>query len=161
MAGLFKKSLLHEQKMQKPLEITNFPFASRLKIQVCSFLTASIDLENWMKSLGKQRYIYTFFFLIKIATTPIWPSGVLDYSNNNDNWTITPLRHISLIPKYLFFFKSRQKICFPRFLAFLHLYWDTFLWFHGSFFFFTSINYNEEKTSHSKKKILKIQNRHD
>ena len=35
-----QKSLLHEQKLQKPLEIPIFQFASRLKIQVDSFLTA-------------------------------------------------------------------------------------------------------------------------
>ena len=40
MDGLFKKSLLHEQKVQKPLEIPTFQFPSRFKIQVDSFLTA-------------------------------------------------------------------------------------------------------------------------
>ena len=41
-----RKSLLHEQKLQKPLEISNFQFASRLKIQVDSFVAASTVLEN-------------------------------------------------------------------------------------------------------------------
>ena len=36
----------------------------------------------------------------------MWPSGVLDFSNKNDNWTITPLSHISLIPQYGFFITS-------------------------------------------------------
>ena len=41
-----KKSLLHEQKLQKPLEIPIFQFASRFNIQVDSFLTAFTVLEN-------------------------------------------------------------------------------------------------------------------
>ena len=41
-----QKSLLHEQKLQKPLEIPIFQFASRLKIQVDSFLTACTVSEN-------------------------------------------------------------------------------------------------------------------
>ena len=61
------------------------------------------------------------YFLAEIVTTKIWPCGVLDYSSKNDNWTITPLNHISLMPQY--------------------------------YFFFNGVNYNEEKTSHSKKKI--------
>ena len=27
----------------------------------------------------------------------------IDYCNKNDNWTITPLSHIPLIPQYYFF----------------------------------------------------------
>ena len=117
--------------MQKTLEIPIFQYASRFKIQTDSFLTAFTVIENWMKSMAKkQEHIYPFFFLEKIATTKIWPSGVLDYSNKNDNWTIIPLSHISLMPQY--------------------------------YFFFTSIDYNEEKeTSHSKKKIIKVQKRCD
>ena len=112
-----KKSLLYEQKLQKSLEIPIFQFPSRFKIQVDSFLTAFTVLENWMKMYGKkQGYMYL-------------STGVLDYSNKNDNWTITPLSHISLMLQY--------------------------------YFFFTSINYNEEKTSHSKKKIIKVQKRYD
>ena len=41
-----KKSLLHEQKLQKPFEIPIFQFASRFNIQVDSFLTAFTVLEN-------------------------------------------------------------------------------------------------------------------
>lgn len=41
-----QKSLLHEQELQKPLEISNFQFARRLKIQDDSFLTARTFLEN-------------------------------------------------------------------------------------------------------------------
>ena len=93
--------------MQKLLEIPIFQFISRFKIQVDSFLTAFAALENWMKSMAKkQRYIHRFFFLAKIVTTKIWPSGVLDYSSKNDNWTITPLSHISLMLQYYFFFTS-------------------------------------------------------
>ena len=46
MAGLIKKTILDEQKLQGPLEIPNFQIASRLKIQVDSFLTASTILET-------------------------------------------------------------------------------------------------------------------
>ena len=41
-----QKSLLHEQKLQKPLEMPIFQFASRLKIQVNSFQTACTVSEN-------------------------------------------------------------------------------------------------------------------
>ena len=41
-----QESLLHEQKLQKPLEIPIFQFPSRFKIQVDSFLTAFTVLEN-------------------------------------------------------------------------------------------------------------------
>ena len=41
-----QKILLYEQKLQSLLKISNFKFASRLKIQVDSFLTASTVLEN-------------------------------------------------------------------------------------------------------------------
>ena len=57
------KSLLHEQKSQKPLEIPIFQFASRFKIQVDSFLTAFTVLENWMKSMAKTG-VYTPLFLL-------------------------------------------------------------------------------------------------
>ena len=46
MAGLFKKSLLQKQKLQKPLEIPIFQFPSTFKIQIDSFLTAFTILEN-------------------------------------------------------------------------------------------------------------------
>ena len=102
-----QKSLLYEWRLQKPPEIPIFQFAGRFKIQVDSFLTAFTVLEIWMKSMAKkQGYIYHFFFLAKIVTTKIWLSGVLDYSNKNDNWTITPLSHISLMLQYYFFFTS-------------------------------------------------------
>ena len=41
-----QKSLLHEHKLQKHLEIPIFQFSSRFKIQVDSFLTAFTVLEN-------------------------------------------------------------------------------------------------------------------
>ena len=41
-----QKSLLHEQKLQKPLEIRIFQFASRLKIQADPVLTACTVSEN-------------------------------------------------------------------------------------------------------------------
>ena len=41
-----QKSLLHEQKLQKPLVIPVFQFPSRFKAQIDSFLTAFTDLEN-------------------------------------------------------------------------------------------------------------------
>ena len=41
-----QKSLLHEQKLQNPLEIPIVQFTSRFKIQVDSFLTAFTVLEN-------------------------------------------------------------------------------------------------------------------
>ena len=41
-----QKSPLHEQKLQKPLEIPIFQLPSRFKIQVDSFLTAFTVLEN-------------------------------------------------------------------------------------------------------------------
>ena len=41
-----QKSLLHEQKLQNPLEIPIFQFTSRFKTQVDSFLTAFTILEN-------------------------------------------------------------------------------------------------------------------
>ena len=41
-----QKSLLHEQKLQKPLEIPIFQFPSRFKIQVDSFQTAFTVIEN-------------------------------------------------------------------------------------------------------------------
>ena len=100
------KSLLHELKMQKSLEIPIFQFGSRLKIQVDSFRTACPVLKNWMKSVAKQGYIYTFFFLVKKLTTKISPSAVLDYSNKNDNWTITALSFIFLRSQYYFFSRS-------------------------------------------------------
>ena len=79
---------------------------------------------------GKNSGIYNpSYFLAEIVTTKIWPCGVLDYSSKNDNWTITPLNHISLMPQY--------------------------------YFFFNGVNYNEEKASHSKKKIIKVQKRCD
>ena len=100
------KSLLHELKMQKSLEIPIFQFGSRLKIQVDSFRTACPVLKNWMKSVAKQGYIYTFFFLVKKLTTKISPGAVLDYSNKNDNWTITALSFIFLRSQYYFFSRS-------------------------------------------------------
>ena len=44
--GTVKKSPLHEQKLQKPLEIPIFQLPSRFKIQVDSFLTVFTVLEN-------------------------------------------------------------------------------------------------------------------
>ena len=41
-----QKSLLHEQKLQKALEIPIFQFANRFKIQVDSFQAAFTVLEN-------------------------------------------------------------------------------------------------------------------
>ena len=76
----------------------------------------------------KQGYIYPFFFLAKIVRTKIWPSGVLDYLNKNDNWTVTPMSHISLMLQ--------------------------------CYFFFTSIDYNEEKEE-SFKEEKKVQKRCD
>ena len=107
--------------MQKPLENPIFQFASRFTIQVDSFLTACTCtvLENWLKSMTKTGVYIPLFFLAKTVTTKIWFSGVLDYSNKNDNWTVTLLSHIALMLQY--------------------------------YFFFTSIDYNKEKTSHSKK----------
>ena len=65
------KSLLHEQKLQKPLEIPNFRFANRLKVQVDSFLTTGTVLENRIKIFRKQGYIYIFSFLTKIGISEI------------------------------------------------------------------------------------------
>ena len=65
------KNPLHEQKFQKPLELTIFQFANRLKIQFDSFLTACTVLGNWTKSIAKQGYIYTFSFLAKIVASNI------------------------------------------------------------------------------------------
>ena len=59
-----KKSLLHEQKLQKPLEIPIFQFESRFKIQADSFLTAFNVLENRMKSMAKTG-VYTPFLFSK------------------------------------------------------------------------------------------------
>ena len=107
MAGLIKKTILDEQKLQGSLEIPNFQIASRLKIQVDSFLTASTILETEWKVWGIYTgYTYAFLFLTKIRKTQIWPSGVLNYSNENDHWTTTPLSHISLMPQCYFFFTS-------------------------------------------------------
>ena len=89
--------------MQNPLEIPIFQFASKFKIHIDSFLTAFTVLKNWMKSMAKNRGIYPFIFLAKIVTTEIWPSGVLDYWNKNDNWTVVPLSHISVMLQYYFF----------------------------------------------------------
>ena len=63
-AWTVKKSLLHEQKLQKPLEIPIFQFASRLKIQADSLLTAFNVLENRMKSMAKTG-VYTPFLFSK------------------------------------------------------------------------------------------------
>ena len=46
MAGMFKKALLHEKKLENHLKFEIFQSASRLKIQVHSFLTASTVSEN-------------------------------------------------------------------------------------------------------------------
>ena len=59
-----QKSLLHEQKLQKPLEIPIFQFAGRFKIQADSFLTAFNVLENRMKSMAKTG-VYTPFLFSK------------------------------------------------------------------------------------------------
>ena len=59
-----QKSLLHEQKLQKPLEIPIFQFAGRFKIQPDSFLTAFNVLENRMKSMAKTG-VYTPFLFSK------------------------------------------------------------------------------------------------
>ena len=32
-----------------------------------------------MKSMGKQWFIYIYFFLTKIVTAQTWPNGVSDY----------------------------------------------------------------------------------
>ena len=103
-----QKRLLYEQKLQKELEIPFSQYEGRLQIQDDSFLTltACTSSENWMKGMRKQEYIYAFCFLAKIVTTETWPSRVLNYLNENYNWTITPLSHISLIWQYYFLFKS-------------------------------------------------------
>ena len=62
---IVQKSLLHEQKLQKPLEIIIFQFVSRFKIQVDSFLTAWTVLENWMKSMAKRGVYIPLFLLYK------------------------------------------------------------------------------------------------
>ena len=43
------------------------------------YSTASTILENWMKSLEKQGFIYTIFPPRKIVTAQTWPSRVSDY----------------------------------------------------------------------------------
>ena len=67
------KSLLHEQKLQNPLEIPIFQFASRFKIHIDSFLTAFTVLENWIKSKAKNR-VYIPLHLL---------------SKNSNNWNMT------------------------------------------------------------------------
>ena len=82
--------------MQKPVEIPNFQFASRLKIQAGLFLAASTVLEK----TGKAGFWYTFSFLTKIITTQIWPSGLL-----KEKWSIES--HFS-DAKVLFFLRKYQ-----------------------------------------------------
>ena len=114
-------------KVAKTTRNSNLQVESRFKLT--HFKQPVLSQKTELKVKENRGYIYTFSFLAKIVTTTIWPSGVLDYSNKNDNWTITPLSHIPLMSQY--------------------------------YFFFTSINYNEEKTSHSKKTIIKVQKGYD
>ena len=111
------KSLLHEQKLQKLLQILNFQLLNGLKVQVDLFLTASNVLQSEL-NICQNSDIYIFSLLSKIVTIQIWPSGILDYSNKNDNWTITLLSPTYLIPWCWFLFISiipnKQKLAIQR-----------------------------------------------
>ena len=89
MTGLFKKdSCIH--KTQKPLEICKYTQDSSWFI--------SISLENWMKSLEKQVYCTHLFLSNQNSNN----SNMAQWSIRllkNDNWTITPFSHISLMPQ--------------------------------------------------------------
>ena len=89
MTGLFKKdSCIH--KTQKPLEICKYTQDSSWFI--------SISLENWMKSLEKQVYCTHLFLSNQNSNN----SNMTQWSIRllkNDNWTITPFSHISLMPQ--------------------------------------------------------------
>ena len=89
MTGLFKKdSCIH--KTQKPLEICKYTQDSSWFI--------SISLENWMKSLEKQVYCTHLFLSNQNSNN----SNMTQWSIRllkNDNWTITPFGHISLMPQ--------------------------------------------------------------
>ena len=64
---IVQKILLHEQKLQKPLEIPIVQFLSRFKIQLDSFLTAFTVLENSMKCMTKTGVYIPLLLLSKIV----------------------------------------------------------------------------------------------
>ena len=64
---IVQKILLHEQKLQKPLEIPIVLFLSRFKIQLDSFLTAFTVLENSMKCMTKTGVYIPLLLLSKIV----------------------------------------------------------------------------------------------
>ena len=64
---IVQKILLHEQKLQKPLEIPIVQFLSRFKIQVDSFLTVFTVLENSMKCMTKTGVYIPLLLLSKIV----------------------------------------------------------------------------------------------
>ena len=85
-----QKRLLHTQNLQKPLEICKYTQDSSWFI--------SISLENWMKSLEKQVYCTHLFLSNQNSNN----SNMTQWSIRllkNDNWTITPFSHISLMPQ--------------------------------------------------------------
>ena len=63
-----QKSLLYERELQKPLQIAKFQYCkfSEDSSWFSIHWTPCNVLENWMKSLGKQGFIYTYFFFTKI-----------------------------------------------------------------------------------------------
>ena len=83
--------MLYKHNLQKPLEIAKFQYCKLTQDSSWFIIqeTASAVLENWIKSL-ENSYIYTFFFLTKIATqiaTQIWPSRASDYFSKNNQPT--------------------------------------------------------------------------
>ena len=64
-----QKSLLHEEKLQKPLEIPIFQFASRLKIQVDSFLIACMYYLRKLNGKYRKTGVYIHLSSAKIVTT--------------------------------------------------------------------------------------------
>ena len=49
-----QSSLLREQNLQKPLQIPKFELSKLTQVEVDSFLSACLFLENWIKSLRKK-----------------------------------------------------------------------------------------------------------
>ena len=80
MAGLFKKPCYVSMSCRNHLILQNSNTASWFKIQVDPLLIKQpVVLKKWMKSLGKQGYIYTFSFITKKVTAQTWPNRVSDY----------------------------------------------------------------------------------
>ena len=94
----------------KTLQIAKFQYCKLVEDSSWFIIhwTVSTVLENWMTSLGKQGFIYTYFFLAKIVTAQTWPSRVSRLLNKNNQWTIIFLSNILLYATVLVFLHMYQ-----------------------------------------------------